>query len=172
MDKVKWTASFTNNAAGAGLGLQAQYFEAICAAAVPGRWFTTHGGVWASAGASYGPQVEFRSEAEADAFVKTHEGTFRASGTTAPRVNVPSVVMFVKAFKAAGGAVKEVKEVKAPLTALVNPSLALSLALEEEEESEAKVSPRDAAIAELKAARPDRADDVAFIERVLARMGF
>jgi len=171
MDKTKWTASFTNNTAGGGLGLQDQYFAAIGATATAGKWYTTCQRVWVSAGASYGPQVEFASEAAADAFVKANSGTSRSTGTRNPRVDCLSVPMFVKAFKAAKGEPEVV--VKQPLSALVNPSLELSLALVEEEEAEekAKISPRDAAIAALKAARPERADDEAFIERVLARMG-
>jgi hypothetical protein len=81
--------------------------------------------------------------------------------------------MFVAAFKAAKGEVV-VKETQAPKAvapaALVDVNLAL--ALEEVEEEEAKaVSPREAAIASIKAARPDRAEDEAFIAKVLSRMG-
>jgi hypothetical protein len=172
----KWAASFANNEVGTGRLVQREYFAAIGAVASSGKWFTICDDVWVSAGAGYGPQVEFESDADADEFVKENKGAARSSGTRAPRVDVNSVAMFVKAWKAAKGEVTkapkaEVASVKqVPTTALLDASLALALTEVEEEEAKA-VSPRDAAIAQIKAARPDRAEDEAFIAKVLTRMG-
>jgi len=175
MSKINnWAKSFSDNTVAYGTGTQAEYFAAIGAKATAGKWYTTHSGVWVSAGAGYGPQVEFESAAARDAFVKANDGAFASTGTTAPRVNVNSVAMFVAAFKAAKGEVV-VKETQAQAPKATAPAalidVSLALALEEVEEEEKAISPRDAAIASIKAARPDRAGDEAFIAKVLSRMG-
>jgi hypothetical protein len=141
----------------------------------PGKKYgRTTDGVWVSAGASYGAQVEFKSFDGAKAFIAANSSSTRlASGTTHPRVVCDTVQVFVAAYLTVVGKA-QVTEAPAPVktttAALVDVNLAL--ALEEVEEEEAKaVSPRDAAIASIKAARPDRAEDEAFIAKVLSRMG-
>ena len=60
-------------------------------------------GIWVSAGASYGAQVEFPSAAAAKAFMAANEGTRPAVGTTHPRVVTDTVALFVAAYCAAAG---------------------------------------------------------------------
>ncbi len=109
-----WSVSFAKNTVAYGTGTQGEYFAAIGAKATAGKWFTTHEGVWVSAGAGYGPQVEFSSEALRDAFIKANDGAFASTGCgTHARVNVNSVPMFAAAFKAAKGEVAETPVVSA-----------------------------------------------------------
>ena len=79
-------------------------------------------GVWVSVGASYGPQVEFKSEALADAFVAAHpETSRRATGTRAARIVADDAVTFVAAYNAAVGG-KEDAPKEVAVGALVAPS--------------------------------------------------
>ena len=75
----------------------------------------TTDGVWVSAGASYGAQVEFRSFAERDEFVASHKDTSRpAVGTRAARIVADDAVTFVAAYNAAVGKEVEVGALVAP----------------------------------------------------------
>ena len=119
-----WSLSFAKNEVAYGTGTQGEYFAAIGAKATAGKWFTTHQGVWVSAGAGYGPQVEFSSEALRDAFIKANDGAFASTGCgTHARVNVTSVAMFVAAFKAAKGEVVVKEQAQAEETPVVAASV-------------------------------------------------
>jgi hypothetical protein len=132
----------------------------------------TEDGVWVSAGASYGAQVEFGSEREADDFVKANPSVSRrAVGTSRPRVVCDTVAVFVAAYKtAATGRTVIVEQVKAaPVKTLSAALMAAVLEVEEEEKPTPEViSPKEQARMELQALgkTPE------FIEKVLARMGF
>lgn len=74
----------------------------------------TTDGVWVSAGASYGAQVEFPSFNAANAFIAENSSVSRpAQGTARPRVVCDTKTVFVAAYRAAAGKV----EVKAPVKA-------------------------------------------------------
>ena len=71
----------------------------------------TPDGVWVSAGASYGAQVEFPTAAAAAAFIAANEGTRQAIGTTRPRDVADTVALFIAAYNAAAGKAVTVKAV-------------------------------------------------------------
>lgn len=175
--KNKWMKSFVETTVESGPRTQSVYFRAIGAVATHGCWYAWVEDVWVSAGASYGPQVEFSSEAEADAFVEANPDCFRSSGTTRPRVNVPSVELFVKAFEASrdrafkvirrkaeapkvAEKVEEPKAVQAETTALIDVEL----------DEDAEIAKLKAAIAAKKAAKAAKAAKDAEIAKLKAEL--
>ena len=129
----------------------------------------TTDGVWVSAGASYGAQVEFKSFDAANAFIDKHSSTSRpAQGTSRPRVTCDNKPTFVAAYEAAAG--KESK-VRATTNAIVAGEVEdedlelLAMAEQAKVEAEKAVSPRDRDEAKLRA--KGFSDEV--ISRVLAQ---
>lgn len=82
----------------------------------PGKKYgRTTDGVWVSAGASYGAQVEFRTIEAAQAFIAANPSITRlASGTTHPRVVCDTVQVFVAAYLTVVGKA-QVTEAPAPV---------------------------------------------------------
>lgn len=93
-----------NSGVGKGDSVQAEYFAAIGVIGEFDSWCATVDGIWFSAGAAYGPQVEFPTEDSAEEFIRENKGASRA-GFCGKRIRVstPSVPLFVAAYKAAKG---------------------------------------------------------------------
>ena len=108
----KKQSSFSSNSVGGGSDVRAQYYAAVGVEVPEGtaafKWVAVADGVsvWISAGAGYGPQVQFKTEADADAFAKEHncgrpDAKWEMGKNPKPRVNIRSVQLFVLAFEAA-----------------------------------------------------------------------
>lgn len=172
-NRNKWMKSFVETPVESGPRTQSVYFRAIGAVATHKCWYAWVEDVWVSAGASYGPQVEFVTEAEADAFVEANPDCFRSSGTTRPRVNVPSVELFVKAFEAARDRAFKVIRRKAEAPKVEEPKAvqaAPTALIEVEIDEDAEIAKLKAAIAAKKAAKAAKAAKDAEIAKLKAEL--
>ena len=102
--------------------------------AAPGKYYgRTVDGVWVSAGAKYGAQVEFKSFGDAQAFIAANPTCTRpAVGTKHPRVVCDDVVTFVAAYNAVVGKAPKAEAPKAeaaPVAALVAPTIDIASVL-------------------------------------------
>ena len=127
----------------------------------------TTDGVWVSAGASYGAQVEFKSFDAANAFIAEFHSVSRpAQGTARPRVVCDTKATFVSAYLAAAGKVEAKAPVQTVTSSLIDAELAAAM-VEVEEEEAVPVSRKDEVTGQLKA----MGKSPEFIAKVLAKMG-
>jgi len=129
----------------------------------PGKKYgRTTDGVWVSAGASYGAQVEFKSFDGAKAFIAANSSSTRlASGTTHPRVVCDTVQVFVAAYLTVVGKA-QVTEAPAPVKA-TTAALVHALVTTEDEE----ILALQAKIEAIKAKKADKAAKIAALKAEL-----